>query len=194
MSSALLAKPRVRPTSRLLTAADLAALPEEINGRAVKYELYDGELIIMAPPGGEHGRRQTKIAVHLHSAEERGLGLTFTEVGIVLRRNPDRVVGADAAFVLKSSTPVQFSREGYLATVPEIIVEVESRNDSDAELRSKCQEYFEAGAKAVWRIDPQSRTVLVAQADGPEVTLTLADTLTSTLLPGFSVAVAAIFA
>lgn len=195
MSTATLPRPRIRPTSRLMTAGELAAMPAELDGHAVKYELYDGELIVMAPPGGEHGRKQAVITrLLMNHAEERGLGVTFSEAGIVLRRNPDRVVGADAAFVLKQSLPVQYSREGYLITVPELVVEIQSNKDSDAELRSKCQEYFEAGVREIWRIDPQSKTVIVACADGRETTLGLTETLITEQLPGFAISVAMLFA
>jgi Uma2 family endonuclease len=177
-----------------LTAGDLASLPEELDGQAVKYELFDGQLIVLPPNTAEHARRQARMSGALQQAESLGLGDAYASVGIVLRRNPDRVVGADAAFILAQSLPAKYSREGYLLTIPEIIVEVESKNDTDAELHSKCQEYFEAGAKVVWRIDPQTKTVLVAHSDGRERTLGLADTLRDEdLLPGFAVSVAILF-
>ncbi len=53
-----------------------------------------------------------------------------TEVGIVLWRNPDRVVGADVVFVAKKSLPIQRTKEGYLETIPELVVEIRSKNDS----------------------------------------------------------------
>lgn len=40
-----------RPASRrLLTAADLAVLPTELPSGSVRYELDDGELVVMPPP------------------------------------------------------------------------------------------------------------------------------------------------
>src|SRR5205807_1558342 len=42
------------PVPRPLTAADLALLPEELATGTVKYELDDGRLVIMPPPGDIH--------------------------------------------------------------------------------------------------------------------------------------------
>ena len=47
----LLDPPRRRPTSqRLLTEADFAALLDHLPTGPVKYELYHGELVVMASP------------------------------------------------------------------------------------------------------------------------------------------------
>src|SRR3954452_2052330 len=119
---------------RLLTVADLAILPRTLPSGDVKYELNDGRLVVMAPPGDLHARRQAKIIRYLDSeGEEMGLGEVRGEVAIILRRSPDRVVGADAAFILTKSLPVQKSPEGYLLTIPELVVEVRSKNDSRPE-------------------------------------------------------------
>ena len=61
--TALRAPARMRP--RLLTAADLAELPSELPSGTVRYELDDGRLIVMAPPGDEHGAVELRIAAAL---------------------------------------------------------------------------------------------------------------------------------
>lgn len=53
------------PTPRLLTAEDVAALPDDLPTGPVKYELYDGELIVMAPPGDMHANTGSNIIYHL---------------------------------------------------------------------------------------------------------------------------------
>ena len=175
---------------RLLTAADLAELPTSLPSGDVRYELDDGRLVILAPPGHTYGRRQAKIVQYLGSdAEDRGLGEVCAEVGIVLRRKPDRVVGADAAFNLTASLPVRRSKEGYLETIPEIVVEVRSKNDANNEVRAKMEEYFAAGVQLVWVLDPDDKTV-AAHQPGLKVSLfTCSDSLSTPLLPGFSVPV-----
>lgn len=198
MSTALASPPsftRSQPAERLLTAADLAALPDELPSGTVKYELNDGRLVVMPPPGDIHARRQSKVYRFLDSdAEDRGLGEAYGEVGVVLRRNPDRVVGPDAAFVLTRSLPVRRSPEGYLETTPELIVEVRSRNDWTPEVLAKTQEYFDAGVLVVWVIDPVARTVADRRPDGSATVFRETDTLTCDLLPGFAVPVAKLFA
>jgi Uma2 family endonuclease len=193
--SATLTPPRPAPVPRrLFTVADLAALPRSLPSGDVRYELVDGVIIPMAPPGDIHGARQAAIVHHLYAAQLLGLGLARGEVGIILRRNPDRVVGADAAFILTASLPVRRSDEGYLETIPEIVVEVRSKNDSRREILDKCDEYHRAGVREVWVIDPDARTLAAHAADGSVRVIREADAVTSELLPGFSVPAAALFA
>ncbi|MBN9523157.1 Uma2 family endonuclease [bacterium] len=198
MSSATLVPPqpttRSRSGPRLLTAADLAVLPTTLPSGDVRYELDDGRLVVMPPPGDIHGRTQAKVTRYLATdAEEVGLGAAWAEVGVVLRRNPDRVVGADAAFVLAASLPARRSVEGYLETLPEIVVEIRSKNDTTPEVLAKRDEYFAAGGTAVWVLDPDDQTVTVYTPAAPPVVFGPADTLTSPLLPGFAVPVAKLF-
>lgn len=169
-------------------------MPTSLPSGDVRYELNDGELVTMPPPGDEHAVRQAGVIYHLYAAQLQGLGEVRGEVGIVLRRNPDRVVGADAAFILTASLPVRRSPEGYLETIPELVVEVRSPNDSGPEVVAKCEEYFRAGVQVVWVIDPISRTVAAHNADGSVQIVREPDSLTCGLLPGFSVPVANLFA
>ena len=60
-----------------------------------------------------------------------------------------------------ASLPIVVSREGYLATTPDLVVEIRSRNDTLPELMAKAQDYLTAGVKIVWLVDPQSRSVWV---------------------------------
>jgi Uma2 family endonuclease len=180
----------------LLTAADLAAFPTELPSGSVRWELFDGELVAMSPPGEIHGRRQAKVVSALDAVAETALGLgrVWGEVGIVLRRGPDRVVGADAAFVLTRSLPVRRSREGYLDTIPELVVEVVSKNDTGPEVRDKVAEYLAAGVRMVWKLEPDAQTVTVHRPDQPDEVFGPADTLACPdLLPGFAVPVAKLF-
>lgn len=178
----------------MLTAADLAVLPTSLPSGDVRYELDDGRLVVMPPPGDIHGLTQAKVIRQLgNEAEEKGLGETRGEVGIVLRRDPDRVVGADAVFLLPASLPARLSPEGYLESVPDIVVEVRSKNDTAPEVEAEVGEYLTAGGKAVWVLDPDARTVTVHTPAAPPVAFGPADTLTSPLLPGFAVPVAKLF-
>jgi Uma2 family endonuclease len=185
------APPTSLPVPRLLTAADLAALPDELPSGAVKYELDDGRLVVMPPPGDTHGAVSGNAFFRLKLAEQAGHGKARTEVGIVLRRNPDRVVGPDAVFVAAASLPLKLSPEGYLETIPDLVVEVRSKNDTLAELERKAGEYLAAGAKLVWVLDPIRGAAVVYQAGYPPRTLGPADELTADgIIPGFRLTVA----
>ncbi len=181
------------PRRKLLTAADLAAMKSDLPGGTVKYELNDGELVVMAPPGNIHARYQAKTIIRLDSAETLGLGEVSGDVGIVLRRNPDRVVGADAAFILKKSLPARMSPEGYLETIPELVVEVRSKNDTNAEIAAKAEEYFAASVQVVWIVDPAARTLAAHRPDTSVVVFRGDEPVTCDLLPGFAVPAARFF-
>ena len=169
-------------------------MPTSLPGGDVKYELDDGVLVVMAPPGGDHGRKQNKVCTLLtNEAESKGLGHAYGEVGIVVRRGPDRVPGADAAFLTTDQLPARYSREGYLETIPKLIVDIRSKNDTLPELESKVAEYLAAGAVEVWVLDPDAKMTAKHTAAGVAM-LSVEETLTSELLPGFRVAVARFFA
>jgi Uma2 family endonuclease len=126
--------------------------------------------------------------------QKKGLGKAFAEVTLILRRNPDRVVGPDAAFVMKRSLPTRTSRENYLETIPELVVEVRSKNDTLSQLRNKAQEYLRAGVQIVWVIDPATKSVIVYSRDESPQTLKEGGTLTAKgVIPGFKVPVAELF-
>jgi Uma2 family endonuclease len=182
----------IRNGVRLLTAADVAALPRTLPSGDVDYELHDGKLIVMPPPGDIHARRQARFLRYLVTeGEERGHGEARGDVGVLLRRNPDHLVGSDAAFIAASSCPPRVSSEGYLLTIPELVVEVRSKNDTQLEIDEKVQDYLTAGVLLVWIADPATRTVTTFQVNRPPVVSAAGDTLTADpVIPGFAVPVA----
>ncbi len=185
----------IQPPHRLLTAADLEAFPTEIPSGPIDYELDNGRLVfIMAPPSGVHGSLQSRIAGQLYMhGEMRGLGKSYTEVGLILWRNPDRVVAPDAAFIAAKSLPARLSPEGYLETIPELVVEIRSKGDSAAFVRRKVDHYLKAGVEAAWVVDPEANTIEV-HSGGKVVPYGMADSLTlPTIIPDFSLAVADVF-
>lgn len=183
-----IARPTVRSRQRLLTAADLSELPSELPSGTVRYELDDGRLVVMAPPADEHGAVELRIAgALLYQGENQGHGKARCgEVGIVLRRNPDRVVGADAVFIANASLPLRLSPEGYLETIPDLVVEVVSKNDTRADMRRKVEDYLVAGVRLVWVADPSRRSVTVyRRGRAPEVLGEEREITAEEINPGF---------
>ena len=79
--------------------------------------------------------------------------------------------------------------------VPNLCVEVLSESNTVAEMARKLKEYFVAGVDLVWFIDPDERNVRVFTSPDDVTTLRVKDTLTGgTVLPGFAVPVAELFA
>ncbi len=78
--------------------------------------------------------------------------------------------------------------------IPEIVVEVLSPDDQTRRMHRKLKQYFDAGVKEVWVLDPATATGEIWVA--PELTfreLATTDLLTSPLLPGFSLALVDLF-
>ncbi len=181
-----------RKQRRLLTAADLAQLPTELPSGAVLYELDDGRLIVRPPPGDAHGAIELGIAAALrYQGQNRGHGKARCgEVGILLWRNPDRVVGADAVFIASASLPLRLSPEGYLETIPDLVIEVVSKNDTRAYTRRKVEDYLAAGVRVVWVADPARHNVTVHRAGaGPEILGEDQELTLEGIIPGFRLSV-----
>lgn len=188
--------PGVDYTPHLLTAADLAALPNELPSGAARYELDNGVLLTMSPPGVDHGETENIIASELRQqGAKRGFGKSTGEIGLLLRRNPDRVVAPDATFFSNSRLPWRRTTEGYSETIPDLVVEVVSKNDTRAYLTRKIKDYLHAGVVIVWLVDPAKRTLVEHRSGCEPVTYDGAATVElPELIPGFQLRLDDVFA
>lgn len=123
------------------------------------------------------------------SRADRVLG----RAGIILRRNPDRVVGPAVSLLGRDQWPPKVSAEDFLETIPKLIVEIRSKYDTSPEVGSKVAEYLAAGAVEVWVLDPETQTIAKHRADGMWSSAE-SEILESELLPGFYVRVDHFFA
>ncbi|HEX3149253.1 MAG TPA: Uma2 family endonuclease [Gemmataceae bacterium] len=170
-------------------------LPRTLPSGDVNYELDDGRLIVIPPPGDIHGAIQANVVTQFKiQGEFRGLGRARSEVGLILRRRPDRLVGPDAVFITAALLPLRRSTEGYLETIPELVVEVRSPNDSGPAVQSKVNDYLSAGVRVVWLVDPASQTVAAHRSNQVVQVFAAADTLVvPDVIPGFQYLVADLF-
>ncbi len=77
---------------------------------------------------------------------------------------------------------------------PDLAVEVLSKGNTKPEMARKVGEYFQAGVKLVWLVDPKTKTVRVDTAVDQFVRLNEAQTLDGgDVLPGFSVPITELF-
>jgi Uma2 family endonuclease len=180
---------------KLFTIADLDALPQEVPSGPADYELDNGVLITTGPPVLLQSIAQTNLLYQLTlQGSDRGLGSARLRVGIVLWRNPDRLVSPAASFILKRSLPPQLSPEGFLARVPELVVEITSQYTSIPYLERKVSDYLVAGAQAVLVADPVKNTIVVYRsASDPQMFGEEAELIVEDVLPGFRCPVAELF-
>lgn len=178
-----------------LTAADLETLPRELARGTVDYELDNGRLIIMSPTGDRHADIHLSMGAELKiQGERRGHGKAYVEVGVILWKNPFRIVGPDVAFVKTISLPVKTSPEGYLETIPELVVEIRSKNDTKPFLARKVADYLAVGVQVVWVVDPDEESVTESRPGAEPAVLTGNETLEcDDIIPGFRLPLAELF-
>lgn len=156
-------------------------------------ELIDGRVVPMSPTGGRHGRIELRLGRQLddYVTNLGNAWVVLGEVGIYIRRQPDRVRAADVAVFNKQTLPEV--PEGYLPVAPDLAVEIVSPTDRWADLRQKVQDYFSIGVARVWVVEPDNQAVLVFRSATEFTTLGLGDTLRGEgLLAGFEVPVATV--
>jgi len=144
-------------TDAITTAEQLAALSKS-NGR---YELVRGELRVMSPAGGRHGRVAARIAkllaVHVDSLR---LGVVFAaETGFLISSNPDTVRAPDVAYIAQLRFDTIDDDTGFLPFAPDLAVEVVSPNDTFSAVEEKAFDWLSAGTKLVLLADPASHQI-----------------------------------
>ena len=137
----------------LATIDDLRAIP----GPA---ELIDGEIVRMSPASNDHGAIESAFVFILLSwVRSRRLGRVFTgDTGFILDEHT--VFCPDAAFVSKARL-VGVAGDGFVAAIPELVVEVISPSDLYSKVMAKAQRWLAAGAEQVWIADPATRSIEV---------------------------------
>jgi Uma2 family endonuclease len=178
--------------TQLVTADELLRMPR---GR-FRYELVEGELKTTSPAGSEHGAIIVRITVRLGSyVEANDLGVCFgAETGFKLASDPDTVRAPDVAFIGRDRIPADGIPNKYWPGAPELAVEVLSPGDAPVKVEEKVAAWMSAGARAVWVVNPKTRTVTVHRAEGEVVTLGEQDELDGgAVVPGFRCKVSEIF-
>jgi Uma2 family endonuclease len=159
------------------------------------YELVDGTLVEKGM-----GHKESFIAIELarllaNFAIEKDLGYC-TGADDLVRVLPKLVRGPDVAFVSWATRPERVVPQEQISTkVPDLVVEVLSPSDTRKEMQIKLKEYFLGGVKLVWIIAPEKRTAEAYTAPDAVTAIPADGTLDGgTVLPGFAVPLAALFA
>ena len=176
----------------LLTSDQFLALPEECDqhGNRIKDELIGGEVVKMPPASLVHDLIKNGINELLieYLRSNRQLGLkTLVETGTQ--------VGELDAFIPDVSVVKRSRLSGEKRIVqgaPDIAIEVVSPSDTAKHLKRKVDAYLEGGAKSVWIVFPEVRSVMIYTSDSIRE-LKGDQPITDPLLPGFSSPVAAFF-
>ena len=160
-----------------------------------RYELLDGELILVGSPNTDHQTASMKIGYRMFSfVEENDLGWFFHAPFDVLFTDTD-VVQPDLLFISKDREHI--ITPANIQGAPDLIVEILSPSSSRRDWRDKRELYASHGVKEYWIVDPTNRIVWVLLLrDGVLVEQGAygeGDNVTSTMLEGFSVSLDEIF-
>src|SRR6185437_10703640 len=114
----------------------------------------------------------------------------------MVRLFPGLVRIPDVAFVSRDRLPGgRIPSEPIPSLVPDLAVEVLSESNTPKEMTRKRGEYFEAGVRLLWVVDPRKRTVAVYTKPERPLVLNESQSLDGgAVLPGFSYALASLFA
>ena len=179
---------------QLYSAAQVWELSHDSEHAHQRFELSEGELLIMSPAGGEHGVVASRLDRKIGNfVDEYDLGyVTAAETGYILATNPDTLRAPDVGFVQKSRLPDGLP-QGYIPLAPDLAVEVVSPNDQADEIQRKTGEYLRHGTRLVWVVYPRTKSVVVHTAE-KAITVSGDDMLDGgAVLPGFSLPVAELF-
>ena len=160
-----------------------------------RYELLDGELILVASPNENHQTVSLRLASRMLSfVDDSDLGRVFHAPYDVLFTDTD-VVQPDVLFVSKDRYHIRTPAN--IQGAPDLVVEVLSPSSSRRDWREKRDLYALHGVREYWIIDPTNRLVWIMQLqDGVlEIDQTCADgdTAESSVIEGFGVEVADLF-
>lgn len=164
-----------------------------------RYELIDGELILVGSPNRDHQIASVRFVLDLGGfVEEQGLGWVFHAPFDILLTEPDgsiSVVQPDIIFVSRERESVITSAN--IQGAPDLLVEILSPSTRRLDMITKLELYARHGVKEYWIADPAARTIAVMLLNNSRYDTVaeygVDDTLVSPTLEGFSVALDRIF-
>lgn len=173
---------------RLVTVDDLSrpGSPYDLG------ELWDGVWYVHEATKGLPGPVATRLSqLLLEHIGDRRLGwVTDSSQGYHLRKNPDRLLCPDVAFVSRARLG-KFPRDGWIPVAPDLAIEIVSKSDRWSAVLAKAGIWIAHGTRVAWVVDPWKRRAAVLRDDfgaedvGPDGTLDA-----SPVLPGLKIPLA----
>jgi len=180
-----------QPAPGTATEADLLEA-ERRYGRL--YELVDGVLVEKAMGIRESILAAALIRILGNWVVAQNLGVVTAPDGTI-RLFPGLVRIPDVAFISWDCLPDGKVPEEPIPTLaPDLAIEVISESNTPAEMKRKRGEYFAAGVRIVWQVDPKHRKISVFNPKGKVAVFDSTQQLhCGDVLPGFVLAVGDLF-
>jgi Uma2 family endonuclease len=156
----------------MATAPETRATVADLYKVKGKTELIGGRIVEYIATGRKPGRVGFRITRSLDDyATKRGVGEAYPDnVGFIVPELPSgrESFSPDSSYFLG---PFPKNPMRFLEGAPDFAVEVRSENDygpaAELEMADKRGDYFAAGTKVVWDVDPVAECVHVYQASAP---------------------------
>ena len=177
---------------QVTTAKQLAGKADD----GKRYELVKGELRMMSPAGGEHGRIALRLGMLLGlHVDEHQLGTVYAaETGFLIEQNPDTVRAPDTAFVSAEQRATITNHAAYVPFAPDLAGEIILPNDTFSQVEEKAFAWLTAGTKIVLLVDPATKSLHVYRAADNIVVLNESQELNvGDVVPGWTFKVADLF-
>ena len=181
---------RLHPTPGTATLNDLIL----VNASRGQCELVDGTLVEKVMGWRESLLAAVFIRILSQFVKDHDLGVVSGPDGF-MRILGSQVRGPDVAFISWDRLPGgRIPTDAVPEIVPDLVVEVLSDGNTYAEMARKRREYFHAGVRLVWMVDPNERTV-AAYTDITKHELFDEDASLSgrDVLPGLTILLAEVF-
>ena len=171
-------------------------MPNDGNGK--RYEIIDGELFVTRAPHIFHQSAAGNLHIGLGNwTAQTGRGRVLQVPGIIF--TPIDAVIPDLIWISHARLSSGMDEAGHLTVAPELMVEIlspgERNKQRDQEVKLKL--YSLHGVQEYWIVSWQLQNLEIYRRTSAQLklvnTLLVGDTLTSPLLPKFSMPVAQIF-
>lgn len=169
---------------RRMTADEYLALPPNRNT-----QLIDGEIVVNEP-GLRHNRIQVALFRLLANWLDTQPGSGEAGIGCNVRIDDHSVFVPDVWFVSETARPGRDAK--WFDRPPDLVAEVRSPSTWRYDMGVKKAAYFRTGVTELWLLDTETDTVLVFRRD-ESFEVVAGGTLTTPLLPGLAIDVAALF-
>jgi Uma2 family endonuclease len=169
-----------------LTIEDFETLPYAL---AHNHELVDGELVDVSGNTTKHLYLQGFLVELLRPhVRVNGLGRIISEQEYQFGENAH---GPDVSFIVSAKEHLIEDRRVQLF-VPDLAIEIVSRNDTFGSIVRKARRYLQFGTSEVWVISMESREVYCYSQQYDRI-MRETETLSTSLIPGFSIRIADLF-
>jgi Uma2 family endonuclease len=181
--------------------AVLRATPEQfdqlcIDNPELRLELTkDGELIVMAPVGGESSEKNLDLAGQIwYWNRQSNLGRAFdSSGGYDFTAFAGGKLSPDVSWI-ETSRLEGVEIVGFIPVVPDFVIELRSATDNLKPLQEKMQEYRRLGVRLGLLINPQSQQVEVYRPDLEAVVLESPSSIDcGEVMPGFMLSMSRIW-